>query len=147
MSCLMKIEQRTQFKHVGGVNFHSMFVWVQQKDNHPASQYGMRDLQCVPPEHFVYLYRNHCADSEQTGICVLEKKIKDSCQGQRPYLWRSFIQKDGRDYHNGMSYLLEGSLMDEKEEASYCEAMHFLQNFILFRVAGCVEYLFLKREQ
>lgn len=141
-----EIEQGTQFKHAGGLTFHSMFVWVQQKDNHPSKQYGMRDLQRMPPKHFVYLYRNHCADSEHTGICALEHKMKNICQERKTQLWRSFILEDGRDYHNGMSYLLEGSLMDDEDETSYSEAMRFLQNFILFRIEGCVEYLLLWKE-
>lgn len=141
-----KIEQDTQFKHAGGLTFHSVFVWVQQKDNHPSKQYGMRDLQRVPPKHFVYLYRNHCAGSEHMGICALEHKMKSNCQERKNQLWRSFILEDGRDYHNGMSYLLEGSLMDDEDENSYSEAMRFLQNFILFRIEGCVEYLLLWNE-
>lgn len=142
-----KIEQDTQFKHAGGLTFHSMFVWVQQKDNHPSNQYGMRELQRVPPRNFVYLYRNHCADCERMGICVLEYKMKSIYQEQqRKQFWRSFILEDGRDYHNGMSYLLEGSLMDEEDETLYSEAMRFLQNFILFRREGCVEYLLLRKE-
>lgn len=141
-----KIEQTTQFKQVGGLTYHSMFVWIQQKDNHPANHYGMRNLQSMPPKHFVYLYRNHCADSEHTGISVLERKMKSNCREQKKYLWRSFILEDGRDYHNGMSYLLEGSLMDEEDESLYSEAMRFLQNFILFRIDGCVEYLLLRKE-
>lgn len=142
-----KIEQDTQFKHAGGLTFHSMFVWVQQKDNHPSNQYGMRDLQRVPPRNFVYLYRNHCAGSERMGVSVLEHKTKSICQEQeKKQFWRSFILEDGRDYHNGMSYLLEGSLMDEEDETLYSEAMHFLQNFILFRREGCVEYLLLCKE-
>lgn len=142
-----KIEQDTQFKHVGGLAFHTMFVWIQQKDNHPSEHYGMRDLQRVPPRNFVYLYRNHCADSERMGVSVLEYKMKSICQEQqRKQFWRSFILEDGRDYHNGMSYLLEGSLMDEEDETLYSEAMRFLQNFVLFRREGCVEYLLLCKE-
>lgn len=140
-----KIEQTTQFKQAGGLTYHRMFVWIQQKDNHPASQYGMRNLQSVPPRHFIYLYRNHCADSEHMGISVLECKVRSNCR-EKKHLWRSFILEDGRDYHNGMSYLLEGSLIDEEDETLYSEAMRFLQNFILFRVEGCVEYLLLWKE-
>ena len=55
-------------------------------------------------------------------------------------LWRSFTLGGGRDYRNGMSYLLEGSLMEEEEE-TYGMAMGFLQNFRLYRILGCVEYL------
>ena len=60
------------------------------------------------------------------------------------YLWRSFTLEDGRDYHNGMSYLLEGSILDEQDDTVYGETMAFLQNFILYRVSGCVEFLLVK---
>lgn len=139
--CFEEIERRTQFGHVGGLTFHHVFVWIQQKDNHPSNQYGMRDLLRVPPKHFVYLYRNHCDRKEHVGICALKQRMKRICPEQKKQLWRSFILEDGRDYHNGMSYLLEGSLMDEEDETAYSEVMRFLQNFILFRMDGCVEYL------
>lgn len=135
-----KIERETQFLHVGGLAFHSVFVWAQQKDNHPGSQYGMRELQRVPPRHFTYLYRNHFAPSEKNGMRLLEENMKRSVPVGEG-LWRSFTLEDGRDYHNGMSYLLEGSIIDEQDETVYGDAMGFLQNFILYRVSGCVEFL------
>lgn len=134
------IERKTQFLHVGGLSFHSVFVWAQQKDNHPGNQYGMRELKRVPPKHFVYLYRNHFAKSEKNGIRLLEKSMKENAETGN-CLWRSFTLEDGREYHNGMSYLLEGSIIDEKDETVYGDAMGFLQNFILYRVSGCVEFL------
>lgn len=134
------IERKTQFLHVGGLSFHSVFVWAQQKDNHPGNQYGMRELKRVPPKHFVYLYRNHYAKSEKNGIRLLEKSMRENAKTGN-CLWRSFTLEDGREYHNGMSYLLEGSIIDEEDETVYGDAMGFLQNFILYRVSGCVEFL------
>lgn len=134
---------RTQFSHVGGLTFHSMFIWVQKKDNHPGNQYGMRQPTRVPPLHFRYLYRNHFAKNEKTGILLLESKMKQESEMGK-YLWRSFTLEDGRDYHNGMSYLLEGSILDEQDDTVYGETMAFLQNFILYRVSGCVEFLLVK---
>lgn len=134
------IERETQFLHVGGLSFHSVFVWVQQKDNHPGSQYGMRELKRVPPKYFIYLYRNHFAKSEKNGIRLLERSMKENAKVGK-CLWRSFTIEDGREYHNGMSYLLEGSITDEQDETLYGDAMGFLQNFILYRVSGCVEFL------
>ncbi len=135
-----RIERETQFLHVGGLSFHSVFVWAQQKDNHPGAQYGMRELQRVPPKNFIYLYRNHFAKNEKSGILLLEEGMKRSVRAEEG-LWRSFTLEDGRDYHNGMSCLLEGSIIDEQDETLYGDAMGFLQNFILYRVSGCVEFL------
>ena len=141
-----EIEKRTQFFHVGGLTFHTVFVWVQQKDNHPANQYGMRQLTRVPPEHFIYLYRNHFAPGEKCGVRLLEQRMRQGSENGK-YLWRSFTLEDGRDYHNGMSYLLEGSILDEQDDTVYGETMAFLQNFILYRVSGCVEYLLVPGEK
>ena len=55
--------------------------------------------------------------------------------------------QDGREYHNGMSYLLEGSLADEQDEKMYEAALLFLQNFRLYRVDGCVEFLYTAYEK
>lgn len=141
-----EIAKRTQFFHVGGLTFHTVFVWVQQKDNHPANQYGMRQLTRVPPEHFIYLYRNHFAPGEKCGVRLLEQRMRQGSENGK-YLWRSFTLEDGRDYHNGMSYLLEGSILDEQDDTVYGETMAFLQNFILYRVSGCVEYLLVPGEE
>lgn len=136
-----EIEKRTQFLHVGGVSFHGVFVWVQKKDNDPGNQYGMKELEKEPPRQFIYLYRNHFAAAEETGIQILEKRMRGEDRKETEHLWRSFTIADGREYHNGMSYLLEGSLMDEQDETLYGSSMGFLQNFRLYRVSGCVEYL------
>lgn len=141
-----RIERETQFLHVGGLSFHSVFVWLQQKDNHPGNQYGMRELRCVPPKNFIYLYRNHFAKSEKSAIKLLEERMKMNA-GAEESLWRGFTLEDGRDYHNGMSYLLEGNIIDEQDEILYGEAMRFLQNFILYRVSGCVEFLSVREQK
>lgn len=225
-----KIARETQFRGMGGLSFHGVFVWIQKKDNYPEEQYGMRDLKKKPLPQFVYLYRNHFAKCEESRIALLGQRMKqmhreiaeqlrcadgpagncveagglarngiaEARAGQRDpagaatvrndrhspagvatvhngrhspagvatahngcwpadcdrsqtaaesasreprQLWRSFTQEEGRDYHNGMSYLLEGSLMDDQDEAVYAEAMEFLRNFRLYRLAGCVEFL------
>ena len=46
-----------------------------------------------------------------------------------------------------MSYLLEGSLADEQDEKMYEAALLFLQNFRLYRVDGCVEFLYTAYEK
>lgn len=139
-----EMERRTQFFCVGGLTFHGVFVWAQQKDNYPSSQYGMKELEKAPPKTFVYLYRNHYDPNETERVVELGKKIKRKFAGEGKALWRSFLVGGGRDYNNGMSYLLEGSLIDEQDEQVYCAAMSFLQNFRLYRLSGCVEYLFTK---
>lgn len=135
------MERQTQFFHVGGLTFHGVFVWVQKKDNYPGNQYGMKELGKEPPEDFVYLYRNHFAKGEEAPVRLLERRLRGNGRETEKQLWRSFVIEDDREYHNGMSYLLEGSLMDEKDEALYGMTMGFLQNFRLYRVAGCVEFL------
>lgn len=135
-----KVERQTEFGRAGGITYHGVFVWIQQKDNHPAGQYGMRDLEKEPPEQFVYLYRNHFEAAEEGKIQFLEKRMQEETKWDGSGLWRSFTLGGGRDYRNGMSYLLEGSLMEEEEE-TYGMAMGFLQNFRLYRILGCVEYL------
>lgn len=137
----LDMERQTQFLRVGGLSFHGVFVWIQKKDNHPGNQYGMKDLTRVPPEGFVYLYRNHYTRQEMTGIRLLEMQMKNEHGIENNALWRSFTLGDSREYHNGMSYLLEGNLSEEQSEKRYAAAMGFLQNFILYRVSGCVEYL------
>ena len=136
-----RVEERTQFAYVGGLTFHGVFVWMQQKDNHPANQYGMKELERIPPERFVYLYRNHFARGEESGIRLLEQQMHMAQKQEKGCLWRSFTLGEGREYHNGMSYLLEGSLEDEQDDAAYGAAMGFLQNFRLYRRSGCVEFL------
>lgn len=135
------IERQTQFIRVGGLKYHGVFVWIQQKDNHPGNQYGMKDLTRVPPEEFVYLYRNHYTQNEETGIRLLELRMRKKYHTGTSGLWRSFTLGDGREYHNGMSYLLEGNMSKEQDEKIYAASMGFLQNFILYRVSGCVEFL------
>lgn len=134
------MERQTQFLHAGGLSFHSVFVWIQQKDNHPGKQYGMKELKKVPPHKFRYLYRNHFAGQEENGVRILERQMKMQAEDTK-LLWRSFTLRDGREYHNGMSYLLEGSIMEDEDEAVYGATMTFLQNFILYRLSGCVEFL------
>lgn len=138
-----QIRGQTQFLPVGGLDYHGVFVWVQQKDNYPDNQYGMKTLSREPPRNFIYLYRNHCSGRELPGIRFLAQRMKEEAahksDGKR--LWREFTVQDGRDYHNGMSYLLEGSLVDEQDERMYDEALGFLQNFRLYRMDGCVELL------
>ena len=131
----------TQFSRLGGLTYHGVFVWIQQKDNHPSNQYGMKDINRVPPEEFIYMYRNHYNKHEETGMRLLELRMKKRYYDGTPRLWRSFTLGDGREYHNGMSYLLEGSMEGEQEEKIYAAAMGFLQNFVLYRVSGCVEFL------
>lgn len=137
------LEKQNQFYLSGGLTFHGVFVWIQQKDNYPSNQYGMKEEGKEPPECFVYLYRNHFEKAESTGIRFLEEEMRNMTEAKDggAQIWRSYMVGGGREYHNGMSYLLEGSLMDETEEEMYGAAMGFLQNFKLYRVSGCVEFL------
>lgn len=139
----LDLEKQNQFYLSGGLTFHGVFVWIQQKDNDPGNQYGMKEEGREPPERFVYLYRNHFDRAETAGIRFLEEEMRKMTEPKNgeTQIWRSYTVGGGREYHNGMSYLLEGSLMDESEEEMYGAAMGFLQNFKLYRVSGCVEFL------
>ncbi len=81
------------------------------------------------------------------------RTVSGDAYGSRPHarnekeLWRHYTIQDGREYHNGMSYLLEGSLADEQDEKMYEAALLFLQNFRLYRVDGCVEFLYTAYEK
>lgn len=138
-----RIRDRTQFLPVGGLDYHGVFVWVQRKDNYPDNQYGMKNQNREPPKNFTYLYRNHCSENELPGLRFLARRMKEETARKSgdKRLWREYTVQDGKDYHNGMSYLLEGSLVDEQDERMYDEALGFLQNFRLYRVDGCVELL------
>ena len=143
-----KLEQRTQFAAVGGLTFHGVFGWVQQKDNYPVNQYGLKNPGIEPPHHFVYLYRNHYSEAERPCVQFLETLMREQTAcAQRKERWRHYTIQDGREYHNGMSYLLEGSLADEQDEKMYEAALLFLQNFRLYRVDGCVEFLYTAYEK
>lgn len=140
-----ELESHSRFRPVGGMRFHGVFVWAQMKDNYPCNQYGLKDERMEPPEHFVYLYRNHLREEERKaverlGACLKENAMQNGF-GEERRLWRSFLLCGDRDYHNGMSYLLEGSLQSARDEKLYCDAMDFLGNFRLYRVNGCAEYL------
>lgn len=143
-----ELEQRTQFAAVGGLTFHGVFGWVQQKDNYPVNQYGLKNPGIEPLHHFVYLYRNHYSEAERPCVQFLETLMREQTAcAQRKELWRHYTIQDGREYHNGMSYLLEGSLADEQDEKMYEAALLFLQNFRLYRVDGCVEFLYTAYEK
>lgn len=143
-----ELEQRTQFAAVGGLTFHGVFGWVQQKDNYPVNQYGLKNPGIEPPHHFVYLYRNHYSEAERPCVQFLETLMREQTAcAQRKELWRHYTIQDGREYHNGMSYLLEGSLADEQDEKMYEAALLFLQNFRLYRLDGCVEFLYTAYEE
>lgn len=135
------IEAGTQFSGVGGLSFHGVFSWLQEKDNHPEGQYGMRRLDLRPPERFFFLYRNHYAKGERLGALLLEERMREPARGRAARLFRRYAVPSGREYHNGLSYLLEGSIASEEDDALFAEAMSFLQNFRLYRVDGCVELL------
>ena len=125
-----ELEQRTQFAAVGGLTFHGVFGWVQQKDNYPVNQYGLKDSGIEPPHHFCIC----------TGIITARRKDRAysfwrRLCGSRPHVRNekncgaTTRTQDGQEYHNGMSYLLEGSLADEQDEKMYEAALLFLQNF------------------
>lgn len=141
-----EIESHSRFRPVGGMKFHGVFVWTQMKDNYPCNQYGFKNQCKEPPQHFVYLYRNHLKEEEYKAIEQLGMRLKESVEvsvlPKERRLWRSFLLSGDRDYHNGMSYLLEGRLQDAQDEKLYCDAMNFLENFRLYRLSGCVEYLY-----
>ncbi len=141
-----ELESHSRFRPVGGMRFHGVFVWAQMKDNYPCNQYGLKDSRMEPPEHFVYLYRNHLKEEEREDVerlgVRMKERLRQAVPGEERCLWRSFLLSGDRNYHNGMSYLIEGNIQDARDEKLYCDTMDFLANFRLYRVNGCVEYLY-----
>ena len=56
-----EIEKRTQFFHVGGLTFHTVFVWVQQKDNHPGeSIWDAAAYPCAAAAFYLSVQESFC---------------------------------------------------------------------------------------
>ncbi len=85
-----ELEQRTQFAAVGGLTFHGVFGWVQQKDNYPVNQYGLK----IPESNrrtILYLYRNHYSEAERPCVQFLETLMREQTAcAQRKELWRHY---------------------------------------------------------
>ena len=60
------------------MTFHGVFGWVQQKDNYPVNQYGLKNSGIEPPHHFVYLYRNHYSEAERPCVQFLETLMREA---------------------------------------------------------------------
>ena len=81
------------------MTFHGVFGWVQQKDNYPVNQYGLKNPGIEPPHHFVYLYRNHYSEAERPCVQFLETLMREQTAcAQRKELWRHYTIQDGREY-------------------------------------------------
>lgn len=144
-----KMETGTRFCMDGGLSFHGVFEWTQMQNNFPSRQYGMKDKEKMPPENFIYLYRNGYSETEKKGVRCLKKKVKNFIL-DRAYdveLWRSFCVCGGREYHNGESYLLEQKRTGKEDEKMYQQTMEFLDTFRLYRISGCVELLSVGKKQ
>ena len=137
-----RTEKESRFRLDGGLSFHGVFEWVQKQNNYPPDQYGMRDKARRPPGSFFYLYRNCCSDREEKRIRRLSGMLKKAAlkETSAKTVWRTFCVTGGRDYHNGMSYLL-GEPVTEEDGILFETTMHFLETFRLYRVSGCVELL------
>lgn len=136
-----RVEQESRFCLDGGLSFHGVFEWIQMQNNYPSGQYGFRNLKLIPPENFIYIYRNGYSCSEEKGIKHLISKMKKyiSEQEYENPLWRFLAVTDGNEYHNGGSYLLEPET--DQEKIGCKQVMDFLANFRLYRIHGCVEIL------
>lgn len=137
------LETYNQFYLDGGITYHGVFAWMQTQNNHPAQQYGIRDLNAEPPEYFLYLYRNSYSEIEKKNVRMLEKQLEECtrAEGDLEKIHRKFLQREGQEYHNGRSYLIREKKRGNREEARLQPAMDFLEIFRLYRVCGCVELL------
>lgn len=129
-----EIEKNTRFRVDGGLTFHGVWVWAQQQNNFPAEEYGMRNLSAVPPEGFLFFYRDYFNSGQYRIFENLKRKIWEQVS-KNPLDEREFhsFTIEEKNYHNGLSYLLEQKLGKENWE--------FLANFKLHRTAGCMEIL------
>lgn len=128
------IESETRFRADGGLTFHGVWVWAQQQNNYPAEEYGMRELCAEPPQGFLYFYRDYFNDGQYRTFELLKSRIWEMVS-ENPFDEREFYSFtiEDKEYHNGLSYLLEKKLGKE----NWC----FLSNFKLHRTAGCMEIL------
>ncbi len=129
-----EIERETRFRADGGLSFHGVWVWEQRQNNYPSREYGMRRLDAEPPEGFLYYYRDYFNDGQYQIFEMLKRGMRGMASGD-PFDVRecySFAIED-KEYHNGLSYLLDRELRQENWK--------FLANFKLHRTAGCVEIL------
>lgn len=129
-----EIEKNTRFRVDGGLTFHGVWVWAQQQNNYPSEEYGMRELYAMPPEGFLYFYRDYFNDGQYRTFERLKGRIWELVS-QNPSDEQEFYSFtiEEKDYHNGLSYLLEQKLTPEN--------WNFLANFKLHRTAGCMEIL------
>ena len=94
----------------------------------------MRELSASPPQGFLYFYRDYFNEGQYPVFEELQEGLRQRIAAN-PLDQREFysIAIEKREYHNGLSYLLERNL--EPEE------WRFLANFKLHRTAGCIELL------
>lgn len=129
-----EIEAETRFRMEGGLSFHGAWSFEQRKNNYPPEEFGMRELSASPPQGFLYFYRDYFNEGQYPVFEGLQEGLRQRIAAN-PLDQREFysIAIEKREYHNGLSYLLERNL--EPEE------WRFLANFKLHRTAGCIELL------
>lgn len=129
-----EIEAETRFRMEGGLSFHGAWSFEQRKNNYPPEEFGMRELSASPPQGFLYFYRDYFNEGQYPVFEELQEGLRQRIAAN-PLDQREFysIAIEKREYHNGLSYLLERNL--EPEE------WRFLANFKLHRTAGCIELL------
>ena len=128
------LKEENQFQMDGGLTFHGAWVWAQSQNNYPAAEYGLRVMEAKPPEGFLYFYRDYFNNGQYRTFEILKMKICEML-AQNPADEREFytFTVEEKEYHNGLSYLLEQKISKENWE--------FLANFRLHRTAGCMEIL------
>ena len=129
-----EIEAETRFRMEGGLSFHGAWSFEQRKNNYPPEEFGMRELSASPPQGFLYFYRDYFNEGQYPVFEGLQEGLRQRIAAN-PLDQREFysIAIEKKEYHNGLSYLLERNL--EPEE------WRFLANFKLHRTAGCIELL------
>lgn len=144
-----EIEKSKKFSLDGGFSYHGVWVWKQKQNNYPCGQYGLRDEALEPPENFIFLYRNCYEQAEENRVGQLQEKLLElvSQKAAKEQKLKIYTVSGGSEYHNGMSYLLDDDKTWEQDGMTGQDIRSFLMNFKLFRVSGCMEILYGRRDE
>lgn len=139
-----EMEENTAFTWDGGLSYHGVWRCAQMQVNAPYGQYGMRNEALVPPEHFIYLYKNTYSESDKKAFSGLKIEIEKLWENKSfsEGIWKEYYTSDN-DYHNGMSYLPE-QMKEMIWQEEHWEL--FVKNFKLYRISGNMEALYLLKD-
>ncbi len=130
---------RNRFSLCGGIKFHGVWEWVQQRNTNIYGKYSLKRQELEPPMQFAYLYRNRCDEHEIQRMEEVESNLCRllSSNETRTELRKFVTTSGGRESNNGISGLLEENILQKEQEAA-----SFLGNFRVFQVSGRMEMLY-----